>query len=645
VFGSTTGVSTFERGSRARLTALAVATALALAALVSPASVGRARALDLPGGLTPGLSALLASPASVVGSIRGIATFGATPSAAQVGALESLGLVVQPMRHVPLALVAGPVASMQAAVANGTANDVYPDEAIELLDTASSDAMGAAATRAAGLTGQGVTVGVVDSGCDASHPDLGDHVAHNVKLYSAEYANIPPDAGNRIVVANETGPYQNTDIGGGHGTHVAGIIAADSTTDATGGRYGVAPDASLVCYSIGEVLFTTAVVTAYDHMLDQPDLWGIDVVNNSWGNSFRQFDPRDPVAVVTKAVADQGVVVVFASGNSGSENAEMSLNPFSEAPWVISVAAGSVDHHRGDFSSNGLIFDNSQPTQIAGGGHTSWTGDRIGVYHPDVTAPGVDISSTCDTAGSVIGPCPPPDYGQAVASGTSMAAPHIAAAAAVLLQANPALTPDQVRSALQATATPVAAADGSALPFWQVGYGYADLSSAVTLVGSKNWAKNLPKAQSLADTRVITADGFGVTRTDMWTYDAPRGTVAGTDSHTYAVAVPLGTTHVKVTLSHPSLAVVGINGTSYVVTVRDAAGQLLGTTTESLTAGAGTASAFIDLRSFANPPVAYGAFTFEVSGEYAASDPDTIDSDSLMGRMVTLQVAQVIAGR
>ena len=95
-----------------------------------------------------------------------------------------------------------------------------------------------------------------------------------------------------------------------------------------GGRFGVAPDASLVCYSIGEVLFTTAVVTAYDHMLDQPDLWGIDVVNNSWGNSFRQFDPRDPVAVVTKAVTDQGVVVVFAAGNSGSEDAEMSLNPF-----------------------------------------------------------------------------------------------------------------------------------------------------------------------------------------------------------------------------------------------------------------------------------------------------------------------------
>ena len=645
MFGRATTVAAVPQSSVPRLVVVALAAALAVASLASSWAAGSARALSLPVAMPPGISSLLASTASGATGLRGIATFESVPTASQVTALESLGLVVQPMRHVPLALVAGAIASMQAAVVNGTATDIYPDEAIQLLDTASSDAMGAASLRAAGFTGKGVTVGVVDSGCDASHPDLGDHVVHNVKLYSAEYANLPPDASNRIVVANETGPYQNTDIGGGHGTHVAGIVAADSTTDPAGSRFGVAPDANLVCYSIGEVLFTTAVVTAYDHMLDQPDLWGIDVVNNSWGNSFRQFDPRDPVSVVTKAVADQGVVVVFAAGNSGGEDAEMSLNPFSEAPWVISVAAGSLDHHRGDFSSNGLVYDNSQPTQIGGGGHTWWTGDRIGVYHPDVTAPGVDISSTCDTVGTVIGPCPPPDYGQAVASGTSMASPHIAGAAAVLLQANPALTPDQLRSALQATATPVAAADGSALPFWQAGYGYVDLSAAVALVRSKTWAKDLPRAQTRADARVLAADGFGVTRTDLWTYDAPRGTVAGTDSHTYAVAVPIGTTHVKVTLSHPSLAVVGINGTSYVVTVRDAAGQVLGTTTESITAGAGTASAFIDLRSFQAPAVAYGAFTFEVSGAYAASDPDTLDSDSLLGRMVTLQVAQVIAGR
>ena len=198
--------------------------------------------------------------------------------------------------------------------------------------------MGAAAARAAKLTGKGVTVGVVDSGCDATHPDLADHVAHNVKLVGAEYANVPPDSSNTIVVPIEVGPYRNTDLGSGHGTHVAGIIAADGTTGPD--HLGVAPDATLVCYAIGEVLFTTAVVTAYDHMLDQPGLWGIDVVNNSWGNMYQQFDPRNPVAVATKAVADQNVTVVFAAGNAGGGNGEASLNPFSQSPWVLSVAAG-----------------------------------------------------------------------------------------------------------------------------------------------------------------------------------------------------------------------------------------------------------------------------------------------------------------
>jgi serine protease AprX len=611
------------------------ASALALSLALTGAITTSAVSLAIP----TGLGQLLTTYGSTGTIVRAIAEFDAVPTAAQVGALRSLGLYVQPMQHVPLAIVAGPVASLEAAVVGGQATDVYPDDPIQLLDTASSDAMGAAIPRAAGFTGKGVTVAIVDSGCDASHPDLADHVVHNVILYSTEYANLPPDQSTRIVVANETGPYQNTDIGGGHGTHVTGIIGADSTTDPAGGRLGVAPDANLICYAIGEVLFTTAVVTAYDHMLDQPDLWGIDVVNNSWGNSYRQFDPRDPVSVVTKAVSDLGVTVVFAAGNSGYEDAEMSLNPFSEAPWVISVAAGSLDHHRGDFSSNGLIYDNAQPTQIGGGGHTTWLGDKIGAYHPDVTAPGVAISSTCDTAGTVIGPCPPPNYDNATADGTSMASPHIAGAAAVLLEANPNLMPAQVLSALEATATPVKAPDGTALPFWEAGYGYVDLNAAVNLVRSRTWAKDLPKAQSRADARVLGADGFAVSRSDMWQYAAPPATFMGTDSHTYPAPVSLGTGFVKVTLSHPSLAVVGINGTSYTVTVKDAAGTVLGTTTESLTEGAGTASVLIDLSKVG--PVVYGTFSFDVSGVYAASDPDSLDSDSLLGRVVALQVAQL----
>jgi serine protease AprX len=163
----------------------------------------------------------------------------------------------------------------------------------------------------------------------------------------------------------------------------------------------------------------------------------------------------------------------------------------------------------------------------------------------------------------------------------------------------------------------------------------------VNLVRPKTWAKDLPKAQSRADARVLAADGRAVTRSDMWQYAAPPATFAGTDSHTYTAPVALGTGYVKVTLSHPSLAVVGINGTSYDVTVKDASGRVLGTTTESITAGAGTASVLINLATAGT--VVYGTFTFEVSGFYAASDPDTLDSDSLLGRIVGLHVAQLVA--
>ena len=569
---------------------------------------------------------------------RAIVRFDGVPRPDQVHALRALGLTVQPMEHLPLAIVEGPV----AAVAGITGAAVYPDEPIELLDTASSNAMssspaGARALRTQGLTGKGVTVAVVDSGCDATHPDLADRVTHNVSLLSPEYANAGTDP--MIVVPVDQGPASNTDLGSGHGTHVAGIIAADSQSAEDGSRYGVAPGADIACFAIGAVLFTSAVVTAYDYMLDQPDLMGIDVINNSWGNSYRQFDPDDPVAVATKAVVDRGATVVFAAGNSGSGDVPMSLNPFSQSPWVISVAAGTIDRFRGDFSSNGLVHDNSRPTGLGADDHTTYTGDRIGLVHPDITAPGVDISSTCDSAGTLIGPCAPGD--NAVASGTSMAAPHVAGAAAVLLQAQPALTPDQVRLALQATATPVnASGEKGDLPFWQVGYGYANLDRAVDLVTGTGWRSRLAAATSRADQRVRKDDGVRVLRSDFFVHAAPPATVGGSDSATYEVPVKARARSLAVSLAFPSSGTVGASLFSYTVTVLDPRGQVVGTTTSDPAAGSGTALATVDLPKRARA----GTYTFQVAGDYAASDPDTVDSDSLLGRFVTLHVAQVARG-
>jgi serine protease AprX len=615
---------------RTRLLALTCAAAAVLSA-TGPTSAGAAAPAPSAASLAashPGLGRLLADGTTTG---RAIVTFPSVPTAAQVSALEDLGLTVQPMTRLPLALVAGTPGRLAATVTSGIGRDVYPDERLDYLDTASSDAMStsvsaARSLRARGLTGKGVTVGIVDSGCDGTHPDLADRIQHNVTLLSPEYANAGSDP--TLVVPVDQGPYNNTDLGSGHGTHVAGIIAADGTS---GGDFlGVAPDADLACFAIGAVITTTAVVTAFDYMLAQPDMLGIDVVNNSWGNSFRQFDPADPVNVATRAVAARGAVVVFAAGNSGAENAEASVSPFNQAPWTISVAAGSLRRERGDFSSNGLQFDNGGAVPIGEDGHTVLTGDRIGNTQPDVMAPGVDISSSCDSTGTVIGPCP--QGGNATASGTSMAAPHVAGAAAVLLQARPSLTVAQVRQALTATATPVL--DGTkVLPSSQVGYGHVNLDRAVALVTSRGWQDQLQAASRKADTRLQRQDAWRVTRADLWQEAAPPVAAGGSYAASHPVRVTRGTSALKIALVYPTPGTAA-NLASFVATVTDASGRVVGTTTTNTLYATGVAHALVR-------KIRPGRYTVNVSGEYAASDPDTLDSDSVNGRVVFLQAAQL----
>jgi serine protease AprX len=612
---------------RSRLVALAVAGLLALG--IAPAR-GTSSSLTETVSL-PGLSQL----ADASGTTTGIARLDAVPSAVVTGALRDLGLQVQPMSQLPLAIVRGPVAAMRTAAATGIVRDVYPDEPVELLDTASSDAMGAASLREAGLTGKGVTVGVVDSGCDATHPDLADHVAHNVKLLSAEYVNLPPHADNTIVVPMDQGPYSNTDLGSGHGTHVAGIIAADGTTSP--GHLGVAPDATLVCLSIGEVLATTAVITAYDFLLDQPDLWGVDVINNSWGNPYAQFDLHHPINVATKEVADRGVDIVFSAGNAGEGNGEATLNPWSQAPWVMSIAAETVAHERAVFSSNGLQLDNSDATAVGPDDRVTFLGDRIGLVHPDVAAPGVAISSTCASTGTVVGPCPPGE--NAEAQGTSMSSPHVAGAIAVLLQANPGLSNAQVRSVLQTTAKPVKSRDAAgevidaSARFWQVGYGRVDLAAAVGVARSQSSLKRLASTQAARDAQILASTGYRVRRGDYLRWPAPPASV-GTDVRTATVDKDPAADRLRVVVAFPAdtLVVVG-NVTEYSVTVTDARGQVIVAGTEL--SGLNSARAFVTV-----PPTAVGPYTVTVTGDLSASDPDTIDSDSIMGDTVSLIVIQ-----
>jgi serine protease AprX len=260
------------------------------------------------------------------------------------------------------------------------------------------------------------------------------------------------------------------------------------------------------------------------------------------------------------------------------------------------------------------------------------------VYHPDVTAPGVDISSSCDTTGTVVGPCPPGS--NETASGTSMASPHVAGAAAVLFQANPKLTPTELRWALQATATPVTNTEKTGdSAFWQAGYGHIDLAAAVDLVRSSNYADLIRATQRAADARVFAASGYRVDRSDIWMWAAVPATFEGVpDTRSYTIGVAEGTSALKVALSYPSLGTAGLNGMEYVATVLDGAGKVVGTTEANFTNG--SSSAFVDLSTLSGLDYSK-PWTIEVSGNRALSDPDTLDSDSALGRTVTMTFAQL----
>src|SRR6184192_662076 len=204
-----------------------------------------------------GLSRLATAPLNVDGSSDGVATFGgATPTSAQLDALRALGLRVQGLDQLPLALLRGPRGAMFDAVSRGLASDVYPNERLTYYSAASDMAIRANEVQALGIDGSGV--GIVDSGIDATHPDLMKRVTHNVKIVESDTA-----AGD-LVIPVDQGPYNNSDTSSGHGTHCAGIVAADNTD---GQVLGVAPGASLIGYGTGDAVFIFSILSAYNDLL------------------------------------------------------------------------------------------------------------------------------------------------------------------------------------------------------------------------------------------------------------------------------------------------------------------------------------------------------------------------------------------
>ena len=262
--------------------------------------------------------------------------------------------------------------------------------------------IGAPTAWAAGYDGKGVKIAVLDTGIDATHPDLKDQVI------GAKNFSTSADATDKF----------------GHGTHVASIAAG--TGAKSGGKYkGVAPGAKLLN---GKVLSDdgygddSGILAGMEWAAEQ----GADVVNLSLGGGDTpEIDPLE--AEVNKLSAEKGILFAIAAGNEGDFGDQTVGSPGSAAA-ALTVGAVDDKDKLASFSSRGPGLD--------------------GAIKPDVTAPGVDITAAAAPGSLIDQEVGEKPEGYLTISGTSMATPHVAGAAAILKQEHPDWTYAELKGAL-----------------------------------------------------------------------------------------------------------------------------------------------------------------------------------------------------
>jgi subtilisin family serine protease len=284
------------------------------------------------------------------------------------------------------------------------------------------------------LDGSGVTVGILDTGIDPTHPDL----AGRMKLFKD------------FTAARST----NASDENGHGTHVAGTIAGGNTS---GQSIGVAPRASLIIGKIFDASGSTtddAIIEAMQWIADpdgDPNTNDFpQLVSNSWGDVGPDGtkDPEeDRFCIILTNWVKLGILPVFAAGNEGPNPGTVGLP--GGCPNALAVGATDSNDQAAYFSSRGPV---------------RWkSGSQI---KPNVAAPGVSIKSA------------KPGGGYQSMSGTSMATPHISGVMAILFQASPNMTVDQAAKAIIAGVTDLGVPGVDAT----YGSGRADVLKSVELI-------------------------------------------------------------------------------------------------------------------------------------------------------------------
>ncbi|HEY8452295.1 MAG: S8 family serine peptidase [Micromonosporaceae bacterium] len=323
------------------------------------------------------------------------------------------------------AAVDEPDAAMAEVVAEAGIEKVWLNEVLHIELDESVPQIGAPVAWADGLDGTGVRVAVLDTGVDATHPDL---------------------AGKVVARLDFTGTSPLAVDGHGHGTHVAATIAGTGAAS-DGLRRGVAPGAELmigkVCTDNGQCP-ADAIIAGMQWAASS----GAKVVNMSLGGT--PTDGTDPLSTSLNNLSQAtGVLFVVAAGNRGPD--VRTVTTPAAADEALAVAAVDKFDEMASFSSRG---------------------PRVGddALKPDIAAPGVGIVAA-RAAGTSMGT--PVDEFYTAASGTSMATPHVAGAAAIVAQLHPTLTGQEIKALL------MNAAQDLGHDIFAQGAGRVDLARAV----------------------------------------------------------------------------------------------------------------------------------------------------------------------
>lgn len=327
-----------------------------------------------------------------------------------------------------------------------------------------------------GLDGTGIGIAVLDS-----------------SIYNSHTSFLGNDGNNRLVLHRDfTGEGMNTDDPYGHGTHVAALVAGNNRI-AAAAYTGIAPNAKLINLRVLNregVGTVSGLLAALEWIMDNRAAYNIRVVNMSLGTAAVDSYRNDPLCKAVRRLVDAGVVVVAAAGNHGKNDFNQKVyghihSPGNE-PSAITVGAANT------FGTNRRNDDVVATYSSRGPTRSYWT-DAAGTKHydnlikPDIVAPGNKLISAEAKHNLLITQNPQlsasltnnDDAKMMYLSGTSMAAPVVAGAAALLLQANPRLTPNMVKTILQYTAQPLAGYN-----MFEQGAGALNIEGAVRLAKS-----------------------------------------------------------------------------------------------------------------------------------------------------------------